>query len=188
MRNFYIADTHFGHRNCIKFDSRPFETIEEMDEEIIKRWNSVVTKEDHVYILGDFAFRNGRDVSSYANAIKGHLHLIYGNHDKRTEHYASCFETADDIKLIEDAVFGQKRGVVLCHYWIPFVAGQRYGGYMLHGHTHASKEYVLEEKMKQDIRDNDIRCEAFNVGCMFQEYYPQTLEQIIKRQDREVVI
>lgn len=189
MSNLYIADTHFGHGNVIMFDHRPFESVEQMDMEIIKRWNSVVTKEDHVYILGDFAMRNERDVSEYTRQLKGHLHLIWGNHDKRrNEHYRGCFESADDMLVINDVVFGMQRPVCLCHYWMPFMANQRRGLYMLHGHTHVTEEHILEEEMKQNIRDNGIRCEAYNVGCMFQDYYPQTLEQIIERQGRDVII
>ena len=188
-KNYYIADTHFGHRNVLIFDNRPFESIEQMDMEIIKRWNSVVTKEDHVYILGDFAMRNERDVADYTQKLNGHLHLIWGNHDKRgNEHYRECFESADDMLKINDTVYGYTRQVCLCHYWIPFVANQRHGLYMLHGHTHVTKEHTLEEEMKQKIRDNGIRCEAYNVGCMFQDYCPQTLEQIIERQPRKVEI
>ena len=54
----YISDLHLGHANVLKFDQRPFLTLNEMHETIINNWNSVVDKTDDVYILGDFAWKN----------------------------------------------------------------------------------------------------------------------------------
>ena len=33
---FYIADTHFGHKDIIAFDNRPFFDVKDMEETIIK--------------------------------------------------------------------------------------------------------------------------------------------------------
>ena len=38
---FFTNDVHFGHGNVIKFDNRPFETVEEMDKELVNRWNTI---------------------------------------------------------------------------------------------------------------------------------------------------
>lgn len=56
MINYYIADTHFGHRNVINFDGRPFHDITEMKLALIARWNRRVTNKDTVFILGDFCW------------------------------------------------------------------------------------------------------------------------------------
>ena len=55
-RNLYIADTHFGHGNILRFDNRPFSTVEEMELELVNRWAMAVEPKDTVYILGDFCW------------------------------------------------------------------------------------------------------------------------------------
>lgn len=57
MKVFFTGDLHLGHENVIKFDNRPFETVEEMDAELIRRWNNKVDKGDLVYVLGDMIWR-----------------------------------------------------------------------------------------------------------------------------------
>lgn len=54
--NYYIADMHLGHQNVIALDNRPFKNADEMDWELIRRWNQQVNENDHVYIVGDFCF------------------------------------------------------------------------------------------------------------------------------------
>ena len=49
---YYISDLHLFHENAIKYDHRPFDSIQEMHEEIMKNWNDRVTNGDIVYILG----------------------------------------------------------------------------------------------------------------------------------------
>ena len=53
--NLYISDLHFGHKNVIGFDHRPFIDTDEMDHCLIKLWNTRVQPDDHVYVVGDFA-------------------------------------------------------------------------------------------------------------------------------------
>ncbi len=58
--------------------------------------------------------------------------------------------------------------------------------FMLHGHTHMTEESVMEERIKEDIRQKGLRCEAYIVGAMWQDYEPQTFEEIIARQGRKI--
>ena len=76
-RNLYIADLHLGHQNCIGFDGRPFSNIDEHDKALITNWNAVVMPDDHVYVVGDFAYRTEKPVSYYTSQLHGHIHLIY---------------------------------------------------------------------------------------------------------------
>ena len=79
--NLYIADLHFGHRSAITFDHWPFKDCDEMDMAMIKLWNSRVAPDDHVYIIGDFAHRSEKDEAWYLQKLRGHKHLVIGNHD-----------------------------------------------------------------------------------------------------------
>lgn len=82
-RIFVISDTHFGHDNILHYSNRPFQDCEDMDWEMVKRWNSVIQEEDHVWHLGDVYM--GSKSKGYIDHILGSLigkkRLILGNHD-----------------------------------------------------------------------------------------------------------
>ena len=80
--NIYISDLHFGHKNVIGFEHRPFIDTDEMDHCLIKLWNTRVQPDDHVYVVGDFAYRSDKTADWYLRQLKGHKHLIIGNHDR----------------------------------------------------------------------------------------------------------
>mgnify|MGYP003581206011 CR=1 FL=1 len=78
---FVISDTHFQHENIIKYCDRPFKDTIEMDEEIIRRWNNVVSVQDKVYHLGDVFFGDPEGAGRILGALNGKKRLILGNHD-----------------------------------------------------------------------------------------------------------
>lgn len=84
-KTFFIADTHFGEDNIRRYENRPFESVEEMNALLIKNWNSVVSSDDEVYVLGDFgADKKEADILSRLNGIK---YLVKGNHDVYSNEY-----------------------------------------------------------------------------------------------------
>ena len=78
---FFTSDLHFNHKNIIKYCNRPYENIEDMNLDIIKRWNNVVSKEDIVWCLGDVAFGNKTHAIELVKSLNGRKRLIMGNHD-----------------------------------------------------------------------------------------------------------
>ena len=93
---YFLGDPHFGHSQIIK--SRPqFQSIEEMDECIIARYNNRVYRDDVVYIPGDFSFRSPKERVEYClKRLRGKKILVTGNHDdywiKRYPELLSYFE------------------------------------------------------------------------------------------------
>ena len=69
---FYISDLHFGHKNILKFDNRPFFTLEEMEKTLISNWNNKISKNDDVYILGDMFWHNEDATRNYCRILNSH--------------------------------------------------------------------------------------------------------------------
>lgn len=80
-KTFFIGDTHFGHANILKYESRPFADVEHMDKALITNWNKVVGKSDRVFMLGDFALANKSRICEITEQLHGYKILIMGNHD-----------------------------------------------------------------------------------------------------------
>ena len=74
----FTSDHHLGHSNIIGKAERPFKSVEEMDEELIKRWNSKIEKDDIVYYLGDLSFCQPE---KYLDLLNGKIFFILGNHE-----------------------------------------------------------------------------------------------------------
>lgn len=89
-----IADTHFNHKNIIKYCNRPFSSIEEMNETLINNWNSVVKNNDRVFMLGDFCLSGKDKIIKIGNQLNGRKTLIIGNHDSASlrVYYEAGFE------------------------------------------------------------------------------------------------
>lgn len=85
-KTFVIADTHFGDASIIRAIGRPFDSIEEMDNFMIEKWNSVVSKDDDIIVVGDFLALPKENKKEYVFDILSKLNfknieLVMGNHD-----------------------------------------------------------------------------------------------------------
>lgn len=91
MKVYITADHHFCHTNIIRYCNRPFSSVEEMNEKMIERWNRIVSEEDLVLHLGDFALANTTDLKMIREKLHGTIFLILGNHDRKTRMNNSGF-------------------------------------------------------------------------------------------------
>lgn len=184
--NYYIADTHFGHTNVITMDKRPFTTAQEMECEMMRRWNARVAKTDTVYILGDFCWGKKDDWIRILNDLNGSKVLVRGNHDLKqmTATLKSKFQDITHYKEITDG--GRK--VIMSHYPMPFYKSDYNSAvYHLYGHLHNTIEEQFMQNFKQTIEKTDTRdsgkhkLQYYNCWCGFYNYAPATLDEIVNR-------
>ena len=128
---FYTRDLHLDHSNILKFEpeSRPFNTVDEMNEALIKKWNDKVKQDDEVYILGDFCFDNRGDrTTAFLKRLNGKKYLIKGNHDAGNANYENLFN-----EVYAGPLFIAEK-VLLSHEPIkgPWIN--------VHGHEHTSSD------------------------------------------------
>ena len=78
---YLTSDLHLGHDREFIWKARGFNSIQEMNEAYVERWNSVVDNEDDVYVLGDLMLGNNDIGMNYLNQLNGNIHIVLGNHD-----------------------------------------------------------------------------------------------------------
>jgi calcineurin-like phosphoesterase family protein len=185
--NFYIADTHFGHTNILKYDNRPFMSVEEMDKAIISNWNKVVNSNDTVFILGDVSWysRASGKTSGILDKLNGYKVLIRGNHDNRLSAIdVKCFvEIKDYMEFTDHSIGANNASIVLSHYPIPFYKNMPHGDYHFYGHIHNGWDHNMMEHWRKEIENLYQReWRGYNVGCMmpYMNYTPRTFREIVE--------
>jgi calcineurin-like phosphoesterase family protein len=171
---FLVSDTHFGHTGVCKFTRndgvtklRPWDNADEMDEEMIKRWNETVRPNDKVYHLGDVVIN--RKALKTLHRLNGDKVLIRGNHDIfRDDEYRQHFR--------ELRAYHVMNGMILSHIPIHTESLGRFGT-NIHGHLHANR--VMIQKHAKATPEIDPR---YHCVCVEQtDYRPILFEDVIKR-------
>jgi calcineurin-like phosphoesterase family protein len=174
MKNtYFISDPHFGHKNIIKYANRPFTSVDEMDETIIKNWNGMIGKTDEVYLLGDVSLTNSERTNEILNELNGRLYLIKGNHEKSvmsSKENRDRFEWIKDYYELKYEYNGKRNMIVMCHYAMRVWNKSHHGSYHLYGHSHDSLEYEQWGKSMDVGIDSAAR--------IFGEYRPFTFDEI----------
>ncbi|WP_438447580.1 metallophosphoesterase [Gorillibacterium sp. sgz5001074] len=136
---FMISDHHFGHRNIIDFESRPFADTEEMNERMIECWNESVGPEDRVYHLGDFSFLNKEKTRAILDRLNGYKILIMGNHDRgrsRRWWLEAGFDEVSEHPIVYGGFFFLSHEPMYMNKHMPYVN--------IHGHIHGQKYEGLQ--------------------------------------------
>lgn len=183
MKIFFTADPHFFHNNIIQYCNRPFKDRDEMNEALIANWNSVVTDNDQIYILGDFSFTGTEGTEKVLVRLNGKKFLIRGNHDheKVISKVAQYFVWIKDVYMltVQDqnpyapeqamSVYPNKNQMIwLSHYAHKVWPQQHYGVWHLFGHSHG-------------LNPDDPKTMSMDVGVDCTNYAPISYEDIKKK-------
>jgi len=179
----FSSDHHFYHTNVIRYCGRPFQTVEEMNEVLVERWNKVVAPTDVVHYLGDFSLAR-RAVELFRPRLNGIIHLTAGNHDHchpahakkphKIESMTQWYKDQGFASVELERIIQIGPHTVKLHH-MPFAGdheAERYtkyrpvddGKWLLHGHVH-EKWQVLRNMI--------------NVGVDVWDFAPVSEKQIL---------
>ena len=160
---FLIGDCHFGHHNIIKYCNRPFVDVEDMTRKQISYWNSVVGKNDIVYVVGDFALCGKQKIIEIGKQLNGRKRLILGNHDQASvnTYCEAGFEFVYNHPIVLDDFY------IISH--IPMVGISENTPFAnIFAHVHDDPTY------------KDFSCRSFCVSAERINYTPINFEAIKK--------
>jgi calcineurin-like phosphoesterase family protein len=166
MKIWIISDTHFNHINIIKYCNRPFNTVEEMNDTLIKNWNKNILKKDLVYHLGDFSFYNNDSSSKILKKLNGRKRLILGNHDIESNNYYRKigFEEVYEFPIILSEFYILSHKPIYLNNTMPYIN--------IHGHIHSNEIICF---------DKDNKNHYFNACVENNNYSPILLNDICKK-------
>ena len=82
-RTWIWSDLHLYHKNIIRYCSRPFQSVEAMNEALLAAWKETVGEDDTIICGGDIALAGAlkRERLARVRAMPGRKLLVRGNHD-----------------------------------------------------------------------------------------------------------
>jgi calcineurin-like phosphoesterase family protein len=173
---FFTSDPHYGHENILKYCHRPFSSIEEHDEELIRLWNETVPEDGIVFILGDIGFCSETYLKTILNRLNGKIYWIIGNHDWRriTPGIMNRFECITQQMVITV----DNKLVYLNHF--PFLCypdSDRHPVYQFFGHVHSGPLSGSSDISKLV----HLNKRQYDVGLDNNEYKPISFQDIMKK-------
>lgn len=169
---YFTSDLHFCHDKDFIWQARGFESIDEMNAEIVRRWNEVVYPDDDIYVLGDLTLGNVEEGLKLIAKLNGYLHIIRGNHDTDTK--ANRYLELPNVVSVEFAtVYKYKKAIFWLSHYPTITANydddKPWAQHLvcLFGHTHQKEPFY---------NDNPY---MYNIGVDAHNCTPISIEEII---------
>ncbi len=117
MKIFLTSNQQFGRPSALKTNKRPFDSMTDMHDFMIKQWNSTVSKKDAVFVLGNFVWdpEIGEQVLA---ALNGEIYVIEGEYDRASEEIVELKKHDDKkIRFISDGIKKMLKTKSVLSYW-----------------------------------------------------------------------
>ena len=169
---FLTSDLHFGHDREFIWKVRGYNSCEEMNKIQIEKWNTRISDEDDVYVLGDLMLGTIDNIK-HLERLKGNIHIVLGNHDTLTREI--LYKTLPGV--VEIAEVGirldcKRHHFALTHY--PMLTGNLEKESLkqmtcnFYGHTHQTTNFY-----------NDMPF-TFHVGVDSHNGYPVEIDEALE--------
>lgn len=167
----FTSDLHLSHYNSIAHNNRPYSSVQQMNEELIKHWNNRVQPNDVIYVLGDFCWGwNSQQIQQTLDKLNGIKYLIYGNHDKLGPHRLA--NRWVEIVPYKEINIGNDF-ITMCHYPMAEWNCCYRGSYHLYGHCHGKFDLA---NVTKDLAHHNTKC--MDVGVDANNYMPISWDEI----------
>jgi len=188
MTTFVSADHHFGHQNILQYRDA-YDTLDEMNEDLVTRWNETVSPDDNVYYLGDLVMGQRASTLQWVSRLHGLIHLVPGNHDhvhpmhmnKHNEEWQHKWSVAyytagiEKIWPVDNVFEWRDMNIQMCHFpyegdhteeerYLEWRPKRSAVDFLLHGHVH----HLWKR------RDNQV-----NVGVDVWDYRPVAVAEAL---------
>lgn len=162
-KSFVSSDLHFNHKRIIEFcpESRGHcESVDDMNHKIIRNFNSIISEQDTLYLLGDIGFGDVGSCIELIRQLNGQKIWVHGNHDRKFWVSDQYYAEKQSMRIIEDTPYktithkvdGVKRFVVMFHFPIASWEQKSQGSIHLHGHLHSPHRInMCLEQRRMDV-------------------------------------
>lgn len=168
MGIYIISDTHFGDANIIEAFDRPFESTESMNKSMVDNWNSTVSEDDSIIIVGDFArVEKKNEIWLWLSKLNGEKMIVYGDHCPVAR---SSFEESE-LPLRAECRFEKAGYEFYCAHkpgWLP----EDENIWKIHGHVH--------DRYPEEFPFIDPKNKTINVSAELLGYSPITIDSVVE--------
>ena len=167
---YFTSDLHLYHEKVIRHANRPFSSVEEMNQTLIRNWNKKVGVLDEVYILGDVTMKGAAYATEILAQLNGCKYLVKGNHDRFTDQATFDIAIFEWIKDYYELEYQNER-FILFHYPIEEWNHSFRGSIHLHGHQQNHADYNYQN-LERGLR-------RFDVGVDANDMSPVSIDDIV---------